>query len=271
MSAIALQLRMMDSELWTYSLVSLLLAHIVADFAVRGELLNTGGKNPTKRLEYHLLAYTAVAFGLLVLNARLRGDCLLLIKLALGGALTHCLLDIAFDHTSIWHSPVRSRQRWLFIVQQGTKLFMLVGLATLGTFCFLRATSSWHFRPSDWHSMQALSYLLGYVFALCVGDAFVSFVLTKLEWSPPSGQEGVPGAGRIIGIFEALLVTTFIISYQYSAIGLALTAKSVARYEWLKDQKKTEYFLIGTLSNLVIAMIGGLLALWLSGQRLFPR
>jgi hypothetical protein len=40
MSGIILRFSRLDSELWVYSLVALLLAHIIADFALRGEILS---------------------------------------------------------------------------------------------------------------------------------------------------------------------------------------------------------------------------------------
>lgn len=261
----------LDSELWTYSLIAFLLSHIIADFGLRGELLGRGRKRPTQRAVYHLLAYVAIAYGLLLLNAPLRVCYLTVLELVVANALVHWLLDVSFARADMWDNPIKSRQRSLFVAQQAIKVFVLVGLATITALYCSPPTSTWHFDPRDWESVRVLAYILGYVFALWVGDAFVSLVLTKLEWAPGSDDGGVPGAGRIIGVFEALLVTTFIIGYQYSAVGLVLTAKSVARFEWLKEQKKTEYFLIGTLSNLVVAILGGFLALWLSGRNLFPK
>ncbi len=270
MSGIILRFSRLDSELWVYSLVALLLAHIIADFALRGEILRRGGKRPTQRAVYHLLAYVVIAYGLLVLNAHLRVCYLPVFELVAASALIHWLLDAAFARTSMWNSPIESRQRSLFVAQQAVKVLVLAGSATIAALCCSALTSAWHFDPRDWESVRVLAYILGYVFALWVGDAFVSLVLTKLEWAPGNDDGGVPGAGRIIGVFEALLITTFIISYQYSAVGLVLTAKSVARFEWWKEQKKTEYFLIGTLSNLITAILGGILALWLAGRNLFP-
>ncbi len=41
-------------------------------------------------------------------------------------------------------------------------------------------------------------------------------------------------------------------------MGLILTAKSIARFPELKEEESAEYFLLGTLLSLSLAMAGGL-------------
>lgn len=54
--------------------------------------------------------------------------------------------------------------------------------------------------------------------------------------------------GRRIGSVERLIMLMFIALDQYSAMGLVLTAKSIARYDKIsKDQTFAEYYLLGTL------------------------
>lgn len=62
--------------------------------------------------------------------------------------------------------------------------------------------------------------------------------------------------GRIIGTAERTIMLMLIYLNQYSAIGLVLTAKSIARYDRIsKDEKFAEYYLLGTLisTGIVIA------------------
>lgn len=55
-------------------------------------------------------------------------------------------------------------------------------------------------------------------------------------------------AGRKIGTIERLIMLMFISMNQYAAMGLVLTAKSIARYDKItKDEKFAEYYLLGTL------------------------
>lgn len=55
-------------------------------------------------------------------------------------------------------------------------------------------------------------------------------------------------AGRRIGTLERIIMLLFISMNQYAAMGLVLTAKSIARYDRIaKDEKFAEYYLLGTL------------------------
>lgn len=62
-------------------------------------------------------------------------------------------------------------------------------------------------------------------------------------------------AGAMIGFLERVLLVIFISIEQYSSIALVMTAKSIARYEKLsKDENFAEYYLIGTLSSMIMAI-----------------
>ena len=69
-------------------------------------------------------------------------------------------------------------------------------------------------------------------------------------------------AGRMIGTLERIIMVIFISIGQYSAVGLVLTAKSIARYDRIsKDQEFAEYYLLGTLLSTICAVIAALLFL----------
>ncbi|UWX53664.1 DUF3307 domain-containing protein [Maribacter litopenaei] len=75
-------------------------------------------------------------------------------------------------------------------------------------------------------------------------------------------HKSLPNAGKYIGIIERLFVLTFIIIGRWEAIGLLITAKSVFRFNDLKEsnsRKLTEYILIGTLVSFGLAIVTGLL------------
>ncbi len=62
--------------------------------------------------------------------------------------------------------------------------------------------------------------------------------------------------GRVIGTVERVTMFVLIYMNQYSAIGLVLTAKSIARYERIsKDEKFAEYYLLGTLISSGIVIV----------------
>ena len=82
----------------------------------------------------------------------------------------------------------------------------------------------------------------------------------------PSGKQDPEGAdrnaGRMIGTLERIIMVIFISIGQYSAVGLVLTAKSIARYDRIsKDQAFAEYYLLGTLLSTICAIIAALMFL----------
>jgi hypothetical protein len=70
--------------------------------------------------------------------------------------------------------------------------------------------------------------------------------------------EQVENAGMYIGWLERFLVVTAILVQSPSMVGLILTGKSIARFPELKE-RFAEYFLIGTLLSIGLAVLGGLL------------
>lgn len=63
-------------------------------------------------------------------------------------------------------------------------------------------------------------------------------------------------AGRKIGSIERLIMLLFIAMDQYTAMGMVLTAKSIARYDQItKEQSFAEYYLIGTLLSTACVVV----------------
>ena len=64
----------------------------------------------------------------------------------------------------------------------------------------------------------------------------------------------------MIGTIERIIMIILISMNQYSALGLVLTAKSIARYERIsKDEGFAEYYLLGTLMSFLCVLITSML------------
>ncbi|MDI6902827.1 MAG: hypothetical protein QMC77_03740 [Methanocellales archaeon] len=79
---------------------------------------------------------------------------------------------------------------------------------------------------------------------------------------------GLKGAGMVIGVIERIIVLTFVLVDQYTAITVIFAAKSIARFNELKDRKMAEYYLIGTLLSIAFAMIVGIITRLVIGGRI---
>ncbi|MEZ0343693.1 MAG: hypothetical protein ABWJ99_02640 [Caldimicrobium sp.] len=101
-----------------------------------------------------------------------------------------------------------------------------------------------------------LVIIAGYLFCLFVGSLFVSLIFKILGY-PEAKLSGIKRAGMIIGLFERFIILTFVLLNQYSGIAFIFTAKSIARFEELKNREFAEYYLIGTFASLSFALLCG--------------
>lgn len=94
-------------------------------------------------------------------------------------------------------------------------------------------------------------------------NILIANVLSGYKPSDKQDSEGADrNAGRMIGTLERIIMVIFISIGQYSAVGLVLTAKSIARYDRIsKDQAFAEYYLLGTLLSTICAVIAALMFL----------
>lgn len=117
-------------------------------------------------------------------------------------------------------------------------------------------------------NLQFWIYVTAILFLTVVCGLGIQVLLTN--WTKDiylDKEKSLPNAGRYIGILERLLVFLFVILGRWEAIGFLIAAKSVFRFGDLKDsrnRKLTEYILIGTLLSFGIAIVTGILTLYIS-------
>jgi hypothetical protein len=111
-----------------------------------------------------------------------------------------------------------------------------------------------------------------YVGVVLGGGYLIRFLVRSLAEGVKShalerASDQLQNAGLYIGWLERFLVVTALLLQSPATVGLILTAKSIARYPEFKSERFAEYFLIGTLLSISIAILGGaLLAKLIFGQ-----
>lgn len=98
--------------------------------------------------------------------------------------------------------------------------------------------------------------ILAYITVSVIGGYLIKLMLRRYENDIETG--GLKSAGMVIGIIERIIVLTFVLLNQYTAITIIFAAKSIARFNELKDRKMAEYYLIGTLLSIAFAMTVGI-------------
>jgi len=109
---------------------------------------------------------------------------------------------------------------------------------------------------------SALLIATGYIYICGRGAVIVRAVLELPRLQMRRDEDRAVGAvevsrGRAIGVLERALGLTLVLLGQYGALGLIVAAKSLARFKALEDREFAEYFLIGTLASLLLALAGG--------------
>nr|WP_319475019.1 hypothetical protein [uncultured Sphaerochaeta sp.] len=63
----------------------------------------------------------------------------------------------------------------------------------------------------------------------------------------------------MIGTLERYIMIILLSLGQFGALALVMAAKSISRYEMLKDKYFAEYYLLGTLLSILISLLVWLL------------
>lgn len=157
---------------------------------------------------------------------------------------------------SVWPAQVDRERRAakLLLSEAGVLLVAAVAGYFLARLVEPRAVGLWWGRTALLASM--------YLYVCARGVVLVRAVLDIPDLRMRRDDDRTAGAvqiarGRVIGILERALALTLVLLGQYGALGLVVAAKSLARMKALDDREFAEYFLIGTLASLLLAVAGG--------------
>jgi len=105
--------------------------------------------------------------------------------------------------------------------------------------------------------IRVIIFSVGYLICLFLGSVIVSLLCRRLR-TDAMGRNRVKGTGKIIGILERFVILTFVLLNQYTGIAIVLMAKSIARFDELKERDFAEYYLVGTLASISFALFCGI-------------
>lgn len=108
------------------------------------------------------------------------------------------------------------------------------------------------------HSQDAAVVVAGGLMAVFVGGALIAALLapytSRLQDSRDEPAEELIHAGLVIGWLERSLLYAFVVAGAPGAVPLVVAAKSIARYPSFSEGRFGDYFLIGTLASVVVAV-----------------
>ncbi|MCP3920034.1 MAG: DUF3307 domain-containing protein [bacterium] len=225
----------------TTLLALLLCGHILADFLFQTSWMVREKKRSLAALAAHSLEVGLVQ-GIIVLAFAWSPRGLLLVG---GIALTHFAIDWVKASLDKWS---RERGLWWLLADQAAHVAVLV--------------LAWKLWP-EFRETEALprvgwaaTVLAVFVFNGNGGSAIVAGALATLH-QPDGEDEGPKGAGRRIGFLERWMIVGLVWAGQWAAVGLVLTAKSIARFKRMDEQAFAEVYLVGTMTSVLVAMVSG--------------
>ncbi|AWB26908.1 DUF3307 domain-containing protein [Halococcoides cellulosivorans] len=144
----------------------------------------------------------------------------------------------------------------LFLGDQGAHLLVLVaGWALIDAAAWANApvVAALGATSVPWPTVTTGAvYLSAFVFAHEGGKTIVDGILPD---DGPESEGNDLEVGSLIGTLERWIVLTLGLAGLWQAVALVVAAKSVARFEELKQRAFAEYFLVGTLSSVLVAFV----------------
>jgi len=241
--------------------ILLLLAHLLGDFYMQTKSLAEKKQNRIRWVFLHAILYWMAN---LLVSLPFR-SCSVIVFSSIS-AFSHLIIDVlkyAFFTNKKKLSATDNRK--IFFFDQFIHLFLIALIA------FLFADQGKTLLPisvmiqiGNVTGLQPLTFLtwITIILALhkpsnlCISHALTPYKPGEEKSTETLFTQGDRNAGRFIGTLERAIIIMLLSLQQYSAIGLVLTAKSVARYDKIaKDSIFAEYYLLGTLLSTLLAII----------------
>jgi len=223
--------------------IKLLLAHLLGDFLfqpTKWVIHKEANKIRSRYIYFHILIHFVLVMVLL-------GD-ITYWKVALLIAMSHFVIDLGKLYSAHWFR----NQSVPFFIDQVLHLIVLYLCAYYGN---VIGQTSFLLGQIDWGLITAIFFLT------FPSGIMMSKLLEGMSSQISLDHKSLPNAGKYIGMIERLFVLIFILMGRWEGIGLLITAKSVFRFNDLKEsnsRKLTEYILIGTLLSFGLAILTGL-------------
>lgn len=211
------------------SFAALLLAHVLADFV----------------FQFNWMIERKRQFGVFLLHIVIVA---VLSLAALGGAWQLALLvagaHLAVDAIKTYALPDGMRATFgAFMADQIAHLATII--AAVLWWPGAAAAGLW----AGWLPLLLVPALILSGFILTVRAGGHAVGLITAPYAQEFKKQGLPKAGQMIGQLERAVIFLLILIGQPTGIGFLIAAKSLLRFEATKEQRASEYVIIGTLTS----------------------
>ena len=232
-----------------------ILFHIIGDFYFQTDKISKKKNMQYKYVILHSIIYTTVFF---VGSITIWSTQIVLVISIL--SVFHCIVDsLKYFYIKHINSPSKLSELALYSIDQSLHITsFLIAAAFAACKGYDVSLLPWienmlvAINLSGWAALSWICILL-----IVCKPINISIKQMLVKYKPAQTNNNASNnAGAFIGSLERIIIALLLSVGQYSAIGLVLTAKSVARYDKIsKDQIFSEYYLLGTLLSTLFVII----------------
>jgi hypothetical protein len=229
-------------------LIRLILAHLIADFVLQTNSMVSQKKWLSTSMAVHIgIVFTAAA----IISGNL--------VLALGITICHWLIDGAKIEVGKrkWGSE---NETSVFIIDQ---LFHIISIVLIWSVFLQNWSALWLAIRLPFTNYKCSLVLLGYVIVSTPIGYLIGHATAGMNKATADKKEGNQHGGKLIGIFERMIILTMVLLGQYAAIGFLITGKSIIRFANNDEHLRSEYVLVGTMMSYALAIMTGAAINWL--------
>jgi len=228
------------------TILKIIMAHLLGDFVLQSKQWVEKRNTKIQYLFYHIAVHAGLLILFFINDLGNNWQNILFLAVA----------HLAIDSLKIgWQVKFKSNPVILFFVDQALHLLSILALT------FFKFKQEYISYLQYFNINHLYLYLIALVLIIFVIPIVIRVFFSK--WSTDHTFENKHNdtlfdAGKIIGILERALILGFVLLNFIEGIGFLLAAKSIFRFGDLrdaKDNKFTEYVLIGTLLSFGLGML----------------
>ncbi len=229
-------------------LIIIFLLHILADFYFQNQKMADNKKENFIYVIYHSIIYF---FTMLLIFIFYEFN--LAFVFAIGGiGISHFIVDLGKYYLS---NKRDLKESSLFIIDQ------LIHIAIILSLYLLIENTDLIVVNQRWNLNSLIIYFNSVVALLLIfkpANILIKSFISASSYKEEKESVDVPPLrlGKIIGNLERILIVLLLCANQFVVIGYIFTAKSIARWKKLTEDKDfAEYYLVGTLLSVIISII----------------
>lgn len=225
------------------TLLRLIIAHLLSDFLFQTDKMVQNKKWVSKEMFIHI----GIVFITTSLFSFLWWQSILI-------AIVHYLID-GFKISAQDHIRFKTKKTQLFLLDQLAHFFIIF---IVWIFVFNKQSAVLDSVIREINQLNFTLTITAYIFISYPLGFLIGLATNKIS-NEGNQSEKTDKNGLRIGIFERIIILTFVLLSQYEAIGFLITGKSLLRFGSKDENKKSEYVLLGTMMSYAITIVFGIL------------